>query len=819
MSSETTIGSGLRLRAGTRWFGILTMGAIVAACGGGQGSSEGALDQAASAGADSQAAAVSLSNGPNSSGPIQLSKDDKFAWVVNPDVNTVSAINMALATPAKVFEVGVGKEPRNVALSPDGKTVVVSNSGADTLSIFKTADLPHPSVLTIKVGSEPYGIAFTPNGKFLYVANSRSNTVSVLDPKDWHLIKTVNGVGNEPRGLAITNDGDALDNDEKVYATQFLGVARPGALVGSDTYKEGHVAVIRTNNHTVLKQAVLNPIEDTGFKSNGSALKRIAPDPALPVGQGNVVTGAFPNMMQSVVIKGNRAYLPNTCPSPDGPILFNVNVQSCLSVLNTTTDTEGKVGSVFQTINMNRGINFEVADPNNELKRLFLAVPWALAFKHNKSEGFAVSMSSNVIVKVKLDANGTPTINAPLAAGDPGAIKRILVGQGPRGIVINSTDTRAYVANENSRDVSIINLTTETEIARVASANLPAKGSEAAKLAIGKSMFDSSTGVDLPQLSTPQLSGVVSRFPARLSKEGWSSCFACHGFGKTDGVTWIFATGPRRSSPLNWSFNPKDAKDLKCLNHSCLNDNFQDFENNMRDVSGGLGVIVNADGSQAGGPDGTQQPGATKPPLTVDNSGRSAQQDALALWAAKRITTPLSPTGAVPGNTALGQQIARGRALFAAANCATCHGGAGWASSRVNLLGGVSNLTVALDEGVAVGQEALFKVNTFNKNAANEIKANGTTAAGALGFNPPSLLGAFGLAPYLHNGSQPTIDKVMQLKAHRVAGLPPGAPDPFADPAKRKDITAFVESIDTRTAPFPIPAAAAAAPQVPAAAQ
>ena len=68
---------------------------------------------------------------------------------------------------------------------------------------------------------------------------------------------------------------------------------------------------------------------------------------------------------------------------------------------------------------MNRGINCEAPDENDERKTLFLAVPWAVAFKNQPSEGYAVSLSSNVVVKVQLDAHGTPTINAPKADGDP----------------------------------------------------------------------------------------------------------------------------------------------------------------------------------------------------------------------------------------------------------------------------------------------------------------------------------------------------------------------------------------------------------------
>ncbi len=295
----------------------------------------------------------------------------------------------------------------------------------------------------------------------------------------------------------------------------------------------------------------------------------------------------------------------------------------------------------------------------------------------------------------------------------------------------------------------------------------------------------------------------MQRFPARLSNEGWGSCHACHGLGRTDNIVWIFGAGPRRSSPLHWTFAPNDPSDIKLLNHSALNNEVQDFENNIRDVSGGLGLIVDANGNQLGGPDGTQQPGATKPPLAVQNGGRSPQLDALAFYVATGIKTPTSPLASEPAGSTLAQQIQRGRDLFESGNCATCHGGAGWASGRFNLL--PATPTIALDAGVPVLQDVLRDVGTFNAADANQVKQNGTAAAGALGFNPPSLLGAFATAPYLHNGSAQTLDDVMQLKKHRTSGLPVGAPDPFDDPAKRADIVKFLESIDATTVPFPIP--------------
>ena len=119
-------------------------------------------------------------------------------------------------------------------------------------------------------------------------------------------------------------------------------------------------------------------------------------------------------------MRGNRAYLPNTASSPNGPVKFNVNLQAFVSVIDTDTDQE----VADETFNMNKGVQFEPVG-----KKLFPTNPSALAFKHNGAfEGFVLSRASDRLVRMVLDANDKPTINAPLAAGDPGNVVRIEVG-------------------------------------------------------------------------------------------------------------------------------------------------------------------------------------------------------------------------------------------------------------------------------------------------------------------------------------------------------------------------------------------------------
>lgn len=761
-----------RLRAQRPVLAGLAIATLLAACSGGGYNEPPAPEP------------VVTARAPQSSGPVQVSPDDRTVWVANPETGTVAVLELAGDSHRRLASIAVGAEPRNLTLSPDGRRAVVANAGSGTVSVIDTGS--YQVLRTVAVGTEPYGVAYTPNGRFIYVANARSNTVTVLDAATYATVKTLDDVGAEPRGLAITNDGDADDADEKVYVTQFLGVDRPGVLIGSDDYKEGRVAVIATANHTLLKQAVLPPMADTGFKSDGSLLKRIAATE-------KVTTAAFPNMLQAVAIKGGRAYLPNTCASPDAPVRFNVNMQACLTVLDTGTDAEGQASGKPQSINLNSGVQFEVADEAVFERRLFHAVPWAVAFKHKSDVGYVVSLSSNVVVKVQLDANGTPSFGAPTAAGGASGIVRVLVGQGPRGIAINGADTRAYVANENSRDLSVIDLATDRVIATVPTADLPAPGSDDARRLIGKAVFDSSTGVNLPALSSPGLTGVI--VGKRLSNEGWGSCYACHGFGKTDGVVWMFNSGPRRSLPLHASFNPLSAADIKVLNSSGVNDEVQDFELNIRNVSGGPGLIVKADGS----PEDVATIKAVAAAPALANTGRSVHLDALAFYLATGNATPKSPLAAENPGSALGQSIARGRALFGAANCQACHGGPGWSSARrgPNLppLAG----EIDASEGIAQLFGALTPVGTFNATQANEVRAGNAQALGIKGYVPSSLLGVGALAPYLHDGSAATLDAVMANRLHRSAG---GGGDLLAGDAERRDIVNFLKSIDASTAPF-----------------
>src|SRR5204862_1676723 len=141
----------------------------------------------------------------------------------------------------------------------------------------------------------------------------------------------------------------------------------------------------------------------------------------------------------------------------------------------------------------------------------------------------AVSAASDLLVKVNVDAAGKLAftggaattryidLNEPTNSATAGAN----AGKNPQGIAINSTGTRAYVANFVSRNVSVVDLTNDTVIATVQTSDLPASGSAGETNLVGAEMFFSSRG------NFDSIPGTNS-LRDRLSSEGWQNCASCH---------------------------------------------------------------------------------------------------------------------------------------------------------------------------------------------------------------------------------------------------------------------------------------------------
>ena len=671
------------------------------------------------------ASPASVFNHPTTSSPIALSRNDRLVFVVNPRDNTLSVL--CAANGNVVATIGVGLEPRSVAVDPNNNFIFVANAAASTVTVIRIINSTCGGWAaaidrTIKTGAEPWNLVISPDGTRVFVANSGQDTITVINALTRTKIGDVNIADSlcndperhrhfQPRGLAVTEDNLAL------YVTRFLSFTVPGSgRQGRDTGKQGLVCRLDINTSSPSiggyqpAEVITLAARKTGFAvdSNGDGV----PDETV----------AFPNQLQSIVVRGNRAFLPNIAASPQGPLVFNNDTQAFLTFLNGVGTNDQKDGG---SLNLHLGAR----DPETGKKKLFFANPWAIAFTTQSGVGsaYVVSAGSDLLVKLAVNANNAVnfTVDADttryIDLNDPNvaATRDAKAGKNPQGLVISSDGTRAWVANFVSGNVSVVDLVKDKVVDVIQTANTPVSGSVAERILVGAEMFFSSRG----HFNRP--AGATVSTDERLSSDGWQNCASCHFNGWTDGVIWQFNSGPRKSVNLAGSFNPNDPTQQKLLNYSAIFDEVQDFELNIRNVSGpGAGNLVACETPPP--PESTFRPDhglligdngdINFPPCVINaftkpNAGRAEVTvnpvgatpavralTALKLWVQFAVRTPNGPLNSteLAGGVPIGD-IQAGRALFADQQCNLCHKGGLWSSSVKNFVSPPANKQIACE--------------------------------------------------------------------------------------------------------------------------
>lgn len=752
---------------------------------------------------------VARLTGPSRSTTIALTAREDRIVVVNREVDTVTILRADLdpAAPAAFLaEVEVGDEPRYVAISPDDRRAFVSNSIDGTVSVVRLAG-PQPYTVqqVITVGTEPRGIALTPNGSRVYVANHTEGTVTVIDGKSLAVLGDVD-VGGNPTAIAITNDGDGDDADETVFVTRFYAELVPGGPGEAfDLGKEGWVEAFSVGTGAVVG-VPLAPIADAGFTADrrpfcvtfnpNAANSTFCPDPTETDGTADVVDadpqGAYPNQLQSILVRNGVAWVPSIAASPAPPVRFNVNVQALVHGI----DTDALEADSDRTVNLNAQIKLEAqpANPVGSLVRLFANDVVALDADAAGECYLFVSRGGNCVIRAEVDANGRISIQAP-------DVVRFQTGNLPSGVAITGDGARAYVNNEGSLSVTVIDLASAVVLQRdVPSATPPAPGTAWHEALAGKIAFHTALGLpDAGVFGTPLREIVPLDHRNKASDNGWSSCSSCHPDGLADGATWIFGTGPRQTLPLDAFFSKVDSADQRISNWSGVMGSITDFNNNARGVQGGTGF--------AGNP----------PPATIFQHGitvgGSDSLDAMTAWC-RTIRAPILPDSDEP------TLFVNGSAVFAD-HCASCHAGDKWSKSQVvydndptftsdpNAGGtaidpGLTNAAAQIVSLTVSGNVLRFLdgVGTHVPGSALEVRGQPPTAGnaslGALGFNAPSLLGTAYHAPYLHDGSAPTLADV--FPRHALGG---GTVQNQLTQEQREALLEFLASIDGSTPTFP----------------
>jgi cytochrome c peroxidase len=299
-----------------------------------------------------------------------------------------------------------------------------------------------------------------------------------------------------------------------------------------------------------------------------------------------------------------------------------------------------------------------------------------------------------------IDANSRATLPAIFAGnGDPG----LALGYAPTGMCVSPDGSRLFVHNFLERSVRVFDIAaltagTGSSAALLGTVPLLTREPLAANVLQGKKVFHNAQD-------------------PRLAHEGYISCASCHLGGDQDGRVWDlgnFGEGLRNTIDLRGHGGMAHG----ALHWSANFNEVQDFEGQIRSLSGGSGLIVG---------------GAPNPPLGAANAGRSADLDALAAYVSSLTSFLRSPFRQTSG--ALTTAAANGQVHFANKGCATCHSGTPFTDSSATTL-------VRHDVGTL--------------SATSGQRLGGTLDS----LDTPTLRAVWSTMPYLHRGQAFLLDDI-----------------------------------------------------------
>ncbi|TLD70275.1 PKD domain-containing protein [Phragmitibacter flavus] len=571
----------------------------------------------------------------------------------------------------------------NIATPPIGTIV---RFDATTLAVEHRVNLGNDT--------EPVSCTLRPGSAEIWVVckNSKTNNgeIKILNASTAAVLSTINiGRGYLPTGVAFAPNGTAAfvacEGAEGVL--KYNPTTR--ALLGSqDIGGPARSISVASDSTRVFVTRFRSP------NSGGQVLELNASTLAI--------TRTFTLAPDTTTIDGPNSgrglpnYLMQTVISPDGrrgwiPAKKD-NIYRGLFRDGNSLNHENSVRSLvaqLDLINNNEPIG-------NRIDLDDAHFPAALAFSPRGDLVFA-AMIGNEQINV-IDANTRNTLS-PINATNGSD----LFGHAPTGLCVSPDGSRLYVHNFLERRVRVFDITqltagTGSATPLAGTVNLVIAEPLASNVLQGKKLFHN------------------ARDP-RLALDGYISCASCHIGGDHDGRTWDlgnFGEGLRQTIDLRGHGGMSQG----ALHWSANFNEIQDFEGQIRDLSGGTGLIAN---------------GTPHPPLGTANAGRSTDLDALAAYLTS-LSAPLrSPFRNADGT--LTAAAINGQTHFTTKGCATCHSGTQFTDS---------NATTFLRHNI--GTQTTQSGNRLNSTLG--------------GIDTPTLKALWSKSPYLHRGQATNIEDI-----------------------------------------------------------
>ncbi|MFK8017293.1 MAG: PA14 domain-containing protein, partial [Gammaproteobacteria bacterium] len=588
--------------------------------------------------------------------------------------------------------------------------IVETSTGADRIwnvnpdnDSVSVADADGVLLAEIAVGQKPWSLARAPGANRIYVTNKADATISIISSTTLTVEDTVPlPYGSQPHGLVF----DATGTTYTVVLEARASVQKHDAL---SHQLLGEIALGGAPRHATMTH------DDATLLISNFVTPPVPGEDTASVDIASAAAQVFSIDPATMTLTDTLTLTHDDRPTSEsqGPGLPNYLNAAVVSFDNSQAFVPSKKDNILGgELRGNFGITFDhTVRANTSLLDLATGLEGNLRIDFDNASlatGAAVTGGDRYLL-VALETSRELAVYDLLNGFE---VLRLITGRAPQGVALSTDGRIAYVHNFMDRSVSRFDLTAMIETELPASNPLPTVN-----------VVSSET------LSAPVLLGKQIFYDARddrLARDNYMSCASCHNDGGQDGRVWDFTSlgeGLRNTIELNG----RGGMGHGFLHWSANFDEVQDFEGQIRTLAAGTGLMNDADFDA----------GTRSEPLGDAKAGLSAELDALAAYLASLGDVDRSPYRADDGT--LTTAAAAGKLVFATNGCGTCHAGTSFSGSGDgNALANVGTLTAA----------------------------SGQRLAGPLdGIDIPTLRDVWKTAPYLHDGSAPTLAEAVSAHA------------------------------------------------------
>lgn len=606
----------------------------------------------------------------------------------------------ARSSSALLHEARSGASARVWVANPDGNSVAVVDAATNT------------RVAEVAVGASPRSLARAGNGQ-VWVVNRGAASISVVDAGTLAVVRSMAlPAGSQPHGIVFSPDGAnayvSLEASGRVLKLDAAG-ATVASLATGGTPRG--LAISADGSRLYVSRFITAPLPGEGTATVtttgnvGGELWLVNTGTMAAAGTvwlrhsdraDSAIQGAgVPNGLGAPVLSpdGRSAWVPSKQDNIKRGVLRN----------GLGLDFQNTVRAVSSRIDLAAAAPTELTAQRVDHDNASVAS--AAAF-HPSGAYLFVALETSRQVAVVDAARGLELF-------------RIEAGLAPQALAVSPDGLTLYVQNFMGRTLNVVDLAPLLRNGRTALATplaVATQGNELlqAQVLQGKRLF------------------YDARDP-RLARDSYMSCAACHADAGHDGRTWDF-TGFGEGLRNTPALKGRAGMGQGFVHWSANFDELQDFEGQIRSFAGGTGLMTDAQFNT----------GTRNAPLGDKKAGASADLDALAAYLGSLTAADASPNRNADGT--LTAAALAGKTVFANANCASCHGGAGFTTSS---------------DGAGL------------KNIGTLKAASGKRLGGSLsGIDVPTLRDVWATAPYLHDGSAPTLAAAVQAHAgNTVAGI------------------------------------------------